>query len=1080
MSSRQDKAKSSGFWQLDSFFSRPRTKGRGPSGQQPRPPSETYFNEAEEQEFFISGLDDDTTNDKFEEMLDDMNLTEEKKMPLRMQPTENKKKMLINHYKGVTQESRNRLDKPADYINYLSTADLSANKLYGCIESLRIALTNNPLKWVEEFGTKGLKKVLNVLNECYLNDSRFDKIQYECIRCLRAFMNNTTGIRQTFSQREALTILARSVDPSKPYAMLEAVKLLAAVCLIPPISGSGKDGHEKALEAITMSGELKGRERFEPIVQGLLIKENEKTLRVACLQLINAIITQPDDLEYRLHLRNEFMRVGLLDVIENLEEDANEDLLTQLKIFKEHKDEDFEEFIQRFDNVRLELDDVNDCFEMVKNLVMDTAAEPYFLSILQHFLFIRDDAQIRPAYFKLLEECVSQIVLHRGGCDPDFRSTRRFQIDVQPLIDTLVEKSKVEDERRIEELQMKLEEALALRQETEAKLQQTEKKLSELESRVGTGASPGKLGNVPAPPPPPAMYCPPPPPMPGGGGAPPPPPPPPGGGGFCPPPPPMPGGGPPPPPMPPGMGPPPPPFPGGMPMPPMFPGAPAAPKPPDVLPLGLKPKKKWDTDGPLKRANWKAIVPHKLSEKSFWLKVHEEKHASPDILNGLAQRFSSKPVVKKIDSGDNGVKTGTLKKVKDLKVLDGKAAQNISILLGGSLKHLSYSDVKRCILRCDDSVLTDNVLQQLINYLPSPDQLHKLEEYRSQYDDLTEAEQFAITLAEIKRLLPRLKSMSFRQHYNEIVADVKPDIVAGTTACEEVRNSKKFAEILELILLLGNVMNSGSRNGQAFGFEISFLTKLTSTKDVENKTTLLHYLVETIERKSPELLTFEDELRHVDRAARVAVDSIQKALRQMDSSVRNLETDLNNCKVPQGEDDKFVQVMGSFAKEAREQCEILQGMFRKMDLLYTDLSEFFSFDKLKYTLEEFFSDVKTFKDAFYQALKDNQKVRETEEKSRRAREAREKAEVERADRVARKRALVDMNTQQTQEGVMDSLLEALQSGSAFSRDQRRRRPGQRPAGAERRAQLNRSRSRSGLVGGALTSRELSSELLSTA
>lgn len=58
----------------------------------------------------------------------------------------------------------------------------------------------------------------------------------------------------------------------------------------------------------------------------------------------------------------------------------------------------------------------------------------------------------------------------------------------------------------------------------------------------------------------------------------------------------------------------------------------------------------------------------------------------------------------------------------------------------------------------------------------------------------------------------------------------------------------------------------------------------------------------------------------------------------------------------------------SFAKEAREQCEILQSMFRKMELLYTDLSEFFSFDKLKYTLEEFFSDVKTFKDAFYVSL----------------------------------------------------------------------------------------------------------------
>lgn len=75
-------------------------------------------------------------------------------------------------------------------------------------------------------------------------------------------------------------------------------------------------------------------------------------------------------------------------------------------------------------------------------------------------------------------------------------------------------------------------------------------------------------------------------------------------------------------------------------------------------------------------------------------------------------------------------------------------------------------------------------------------------------------------------------------------------------------------------------------------------------------------------------------------------------------------------------------------------------------------------------------------------------MREAEEKSRRAREAREKAEVERADRVARKRALVDMNTAQAQEGVMDSLLEALQSGSAFSRDQRRKRAGPRAAGGK--------------------------------
>jgi diaphanous 2 len=85
-------------------------------------------------------------------------------------------------------------------------------------------------------------------------------------------------------------------------------------------------------------------------------------------------------------------------------------------------------------------------------------------------------------------------------------------------------------------------------------------------------------------------------------------------------------------------------------------------------------------------------------------------------------------------------------------VLDSKAAQNLSILLGGSLKHLSYEDVKRCILRCDIETLPDSVLQQLINYLPPPDQLKKLQDFKNQYSELTEAEQFAVTVSEIVSL----------------------------------------------------------------------------------------------------------------------------------------------------------------------------------------------------------------------------------------------------------------------------------------------------------------------------------------
>merc|ERR1719394_2259395 len=538
-------------------------------------------------------------------------------------------------------DAKRKYDSPADYIQFLSNPELSSSKKLHCIESLRVALTNNSLEWVQDFGNKGLKQVLNVLNECFRNDSKWDRVQLECIKCLKAIMNNKVGLRNLFDHKEALTLLARSISPTVPLVMLEAVKLMAAVCLVPP------DGHDKTLEAITIAGEVKQRERFQPIIQGLLIRNNEP-LRVSCLTLINALISSPEDLDFRIHLRNEFMRDGLIDVLEALENDRGEDLQTQLKIFNEHKEEDFDEFAQRFDNIRLELDDVNECFELVKNLVMDSPAEPYFLSILQHLVCIRDDALVRPAYYKLVEECVSQIILHKSGCDPDFRATKRFNIDVEPLIEQLVERGRMEDGGSVGSgVQAGLEAAITEKQETEAKLVQAEVRIAQLEEAIRSGggqvalASPMEVnknkvaavirpGGGPPPPPPPGG--PPPPPPPPGMGGPPPPPPPPGIGGG-PPPPPPPGG--------PG-GPPPPPPPFGPPgAPPMMPSVPSA---HDILvKLGMKRKKKWSVEAPIKRTNWKAVPATKLTEKSFWTGVDEEKLASQSLIEDLQSKFSSRP-----------------------------------------------------------------------------------------------------------------------------------------------------------------------------------------------------------------------------------------------------------------------------------------------------------------------------------------------------------------------------------------------------------------------------------------------------
>lgn len=1030
----------------------------------PRPQSDDFSEQVGEVENSLEGLPDEQIDFQFENMLDDMNLSEELKEPLRKRTMHEKKKLLNTYMKGSTAKSR--LDSPADYINYLSNSDISTDKLFRCMESLRIALTNNTVSWVQEFGSRGLDKLLSILNSCYGRNSKYERIQHECIKCLRALMNNTVGLKQIFQHSDALNILARSIDPSVPFIMVDAVKLMAAMCLVPP------NGHEKALEAITISGEIEGRDRFAAIIQGLETKNDG--LRTACIQLINALVTSPDDLDFRIHLRNEFMRTGLIDVLETLQSEGNQtpELSIQLKVFHDHKEEDFDEFSQRYENIRFEFEDMNECFELIRQTIADTPAETDFLSVLQHLLCIRDDVTVRSAYYRLIEECVSQIVLHKSGCDPDFRHTKRFKVDVEPLIESIIDKSKQEDERVSEELSKKLDEALTAKQESEAKLAHAENRLKEYESVMAQIKETGSLpklpssmilqmpapGGVPPPPPPPpgslslSSGIPPPPPPPPGGGIPPPPPPPPMpgmGGPPPPPPPPMPGmGGPPPPPPPPGciIGPPPPP--GGGPMPP-FP-------PVNALPFGMKPKKKYVQETPLKRANWKKITPQKLLEKSFWVTVQEEKLASEDIFDGLTLRFSSKPPVK-ADAGKVEDKRPT-KKVKELKVLDAKSAQNLMILLG-SVK-ISPSDMRKYILRIDEQQLNDAILQQLIRYMPEPEQLSRLEQFKDQYDDLAEAEQFAVTVGSIKRLVPRLKSISFKMRFPELVQDIKPDVVAATAACEEMQSSKKLCVVLQLVLLIGNYMNAGSRNEQAVGFEINFLTKLNGTKALDHKTTLLHYLAEVVETKYPEVLNFHEELLHVDRAARVSPEQLQKNIGLMKKSVKQLETDLKNFR-PQDDDDRFGEVMTSFLSEAVTQYEILENMYKKMEKLYEELSGFYAFDPKKYSLDEFFTDIKTFKDSFQEAYRDNVKIREAEEKQRRAKEAKEKAEKEKRERLAKKKELVDISSGEDKEGVMDSLLEALKTGSAFSHKPRRKAPARNAA--ERRAQLSRSRSRSNIL-----------------
>ncbi|XP_012583232.1 PREDICTED: protein diaphanous homolog 1 [Condylura cristata] len=1120
----------------------------------------------------------------FEQMLVDMNLNEEKQQPLREKDIIIKREM-VSQYLHTSKAGMSQKESARSAMVYIQElrSGLRDIHLLSCLESLRVSLNNNPVSWVQTFGAEGLASLLDILKRLHdekeeITGNYDSRNEHEIIRCLKAFMNNKFGIKTMLETEEGILLLVRAMDPAVPNMMIDAAKLLSALCILP----QPEDMNVRVLEAMTERAEMDDVERFQPLLDGLK-SGTSIALKVGCLQLINALITQAEELDFRVHIRSELMRLGLHQVLRELREIENEDMRVQISVFDEHGDEDSEELRGRLEDIRIEMDDFSEIFQILLNTVKDSKAEPHFLSILQHLLLVRNDYEARPQYYKLIEECISQIILHKNGADPDFKC-RHLQINIEGLIDQMIDKTKVEkSEAKATELEKKLDSELTARHELqvemkkmendfEQKLQSlqgekdaldcekqqiaTERKDLEAEVAQLTGevaklsmeledakkerdslsaaaiAAAASISAVPPAPssptssasplspssplPPPLPLpesCaipppPPPPPLPGSSPIPPPPPPPslcsghelhlelqgcphptpfctrgtpsssipllrpraaPGTAGVptphpilhsrrllsegptgsaIPPPPPLPGGSaiPPPPPLPGGILlpsssgiPPPPPFLGGPGIPPPPPGMGMPPPPPlgfgaPVLPYGLAPKKLYKPEVQLRRPNWSKFVAEDLSQDCFWTKVKEDRFENNDLFAKLTLIFSAQTKTskaKKDQEGGEEKKSVQKKKVKELKVLDSKTSQNLSIFLGSF--RMPYQEIKNVILEVNEAVLTESMVQNLIKQMPEPEQLIMLSELKDEYDDLAESEQFGVVMGTVPCLRPRLNAILFKLQFNEQVENIKPEIVSVTAACEELRKSDSFSSLLEITLLVGNYMNAGSRNAGAFGFNISFLCKLRDTKSTDQKMTLLHFLAELCENEYPDVLKFPDELAHVEKASRVSAENLQKNLDQMKKHISDVERDIQKFPDATDEKDKFVEKMTSFVKDAEEQYEKLQMMHSNMETLYKELGEYYLFDPKKVSVEEFFMDLHNFKNMFLQAVKENQKRRETEEKMRRAKLAKEKAEKERLEKQQKREQLIDINAEGDETGVMDSLLEALQSGAAFRR-----------------------------------------------
>lgn len=101
--SKHDRTKSGGGGLLDMWFGRPKGKGRNATlnGNRPISAESDSLDDLQELNNEVQRLSMDEINERFIDILEDMNIPKDKRQPLLEKSVEEKRNMIAMHYKGL-------------------------------------------------------------------------------------------------------------------------------------------------------------------------------------------------------------------------------------------------------------------------------------------------------------------------------------------------------------------------------------------------------------------------------------------------------------------------------------------------------------------------------------------------------------------------------------------------------------------------------------------------------------------------------------------------------------------------------------------------------------------------------------------------------------------------------------------------------------------------------------------------------------------------------------------------------------------------------------------------------------------
>lgn len=742
-----------------------------------------------------------------------------------------------------------------------------------------------------------------------------------CIMCLRAIMNYQSGFNLVMTHPRCVNEITLSLNNRNPRTKALVLELLAAVCLV-------RGGHDIILSAFDNFKEVCGeRSRFEKLMEYFYNEDNNIDFMVACMQFINIVVHSVENMNFRVHLQYEFTHHGLDDHLETLKFTESDRLLVQIQAYLdnlfdvgvlledaetknallEHMEELQEHNTQL--NTRLqesEREAVEKVSDLEKKLIQATKEGELLKESLRESCAQVSALQQRERERELERERERAIERdkHRSN-----QALKELEVKVQALVDQGLIRMERSSSGHLD-----IQVVPMIQQVIQKAKDEPDAANTSSESQTKQDAPKSETLQVPPPPPPLAT-------APAPTGAPPPPPPP---------------AAPTPPALPP---------PGG-----------------SVPPSASKKKKSIQTKYRMPLLNWQALKSNQVAGTIF--NELDDEHVLEELnMIAFEEQFKTKAQSTSVQLGTLRMKLAHKTPTK-VGLMEPNRAKNLAITL--RKEGMAASDICCAIETYNQKALSLDFLELLERFIPTEYEMKLIHNYECEgrpLDELSEEDRFMVRFSKIPRLAQRISTLTFMGNFTDSVQLIQPQLDAIIAASMSIKSSTKLKRLLEIILAFGNYMNS-SKRGAAYGFRLQSLDVLVETKSTDRKQTLLHFIVNIIQEKYPELQSFYTELHFLDKAAMVSLDSILQDVRALE---RGMEVTKKEFAV-----EKDNPVLQTFVSSNNKLLDSVSADSQTAQDVYDSSVEYFGENPKTTPPSMFFPVFVRFIKAYKQAEQDNE------------------------------------------------------------------------------------------------------------